>query len=111
MKVSPTLELFILLAGLSLTIPALYEDFSEEFKTGEWESWMKLSPHIVFTLAVSFGMIGHFKSSSGSLIFGWILTLCGLFCTYFVAMFNTRSMSQVVCDEWNSICLEDSIGT
>jgi hypothetical protein len=103
MKVSPTLELFILLAGLSLTIPALYEDFSEEFKTGEWESWMKLSPHIIFTLGVSFGMIGHFKTSNGSLAFGWFLSLIALFCTYFNAMFNTRSMSQVVCNEWDSI--------
>jgi hypothetical protein len=93
MKVSPTLELFILLTGLWLTIPAIYEDFRDEFKTGDWESWMKIAPHLVYTLAVSFGMIGHLKAKPGMLGFGWFLMILGLFATYFNAMFNTRSMS------------------
>ena len=36
MKVSPILELTLILIGLWITIPALYQEFKDEFKTGDW---------------------------------------------------------------------------
>ena len=111
MKVSPSFELFMLFLGFALTIPAVVTDMSDNFEVAEWETWVKLGPHIVFLLSVSFGMIGHFKHSSGTLSCGSMGSVVGLLLTYFLAMFNTRSVSQVVCNEWDSVCLEDSVGS
>ena len=93
MKISPAIELFLVLTGVVLTIPAVYEDFKDEFPTGDWETWMKLSPHIIYTTAVSIGMLGYFYSTSCMLIIGWIGMILGLACTYYLALFNTRAFT------------------
>jgi hypothetical protein len=93
MKVSPILELTLILIGLWITIPALYEEFKNEFDGGAWETWVKLLPHILFIIAISFGMSGFFKKSRCLIDVGWIGTLVGLFFTYFVMIFNTRAMT------------------
>ena len=111
MKISPKLELSILNLGLALTIPALVADYSEEFDTGTWEAWIKLTPYLFYITAQLVGMYGFMKHEVKWLDAGWPISLIGLLCCYFLMMFNTRSASQVVCDEWNSICLDDFEGS
>jgi hypothetical protein len=93
MKVSPILELTLILIGLWITIPALYEEFKNDFDSSAWETWVKLMPHFLFVIAISLGMSGFFKKSRPLLDLGWFGTLLGLFFTYFVMIFNTRAMT------------------
>ena len=111
MKISPNLELSILNLGLVLTIPGLYADYNSEFSTDKWETWIKLTPYLFYIPAQVTGIYGHRKHEVRWLDAGWATTLLGLISCYFLMMFNTRSASQVVCDDWNSICLDDFEGS
>ena len=111
MKVSPILELTLILIGLWITIPALYDEFKDDFKADKWETWIKISPHLIYVLAISFGMTGFFKKNKALIDFAWFGNLIGLLCTYFVMIFNTRAMTQSVCDEWSDVCLDDVQGS
>ena len=111
MKVSPILELTLILIGLWITIPALYNEFKEEFKTSDWQTWVKLSPHLAFVVAISIGMTGFFKKNKCCIDCSWLGCLVALFCTYFVMIFNTRGATQAVCEEYDSVCFDDVQGS
>jgi amino acid transporter len=71
---------------------------------------MKLAPHLVFLVAVVLGMVGHIKNTIFLLNAGWLGSIAGLIFTYFLMMFNTRTASQVICDEWEDVCLDEAVG-
>jgi hypothetical protein len=111
MRVSPIFELSLVFLGAVFTVPQMVEEFNGDAGIGDWETWMKVAPHFFFILAGAMGVIGFMKNILILLNAAWIGSVFALFFTYFLMMFNTRTASQVVCDEWSDVCLDESPGS
>mmetsp|Transcript_3516 Transcript_3516/g.7305 ORF Transcript_3516/g.7305 Transcript_3516/m.7305 type:complete len:152 (+) Transcript_3516:1796-2251(+) len=94
-------------AGLSLTIPAINEDFSDEFPSSDWESYFKIAPQFILLVVIAFGLVGLLKHKPIFKKIALALDVLALLLTYFLMLFNTRAATYEICDAYSDVCMED----
>ena len=94
-------EVCITVLGILCSLPAVVEEYMEEFDPAMWETWVKVLPQLFLTIACVLRVKP--KVLWGSLV----LCILGLLTTYFCLLFNSRASASVVCEEYPEACADD----